>query len=73
MLVVGPQSAVVMATCMWSVDDRWPISAGETLPAAILGKLYIGGAALAMDWAAANVKLVVNCADRELRCSAAPW
>ena len=73
LLVVGPQSAVVMATCVWSVDDTRPLFAGEPVPPGIFGKLFIGGAALAMDWIAANVKLVVNCADRELRCSAAPW
>ena len=72
-MVVGPQSAVVMATCMWSVDDKRPPFAGEPVPAGIFGKLYVGGAALAMDWAVANVKLVVNCADRDLRCSADLW
>ena len=72
--VVGWQfAAIAMATCMWSVEDRWPPVATDPVPAGILGKLYIGAAELAMEWAAANVQLVVNCANRELRCSAAPW
>ena len=67
--------AVTMATCMWSVKDRWPPTVRrEPVAAGIFGKLYIGAAGLAMNWAADNnVQLAVNCANRELRCSAAPW
>jgi hypothetical protein len=38
-----------------------------------MGKVYIGAADLAMDWAFDNVKLVVNCANMEPRCSPALW
>jgi hypothetical protein len=61
---------------MWSQEDREPLRGNEPpfVPAGIFGKLYIGAADLAMDWAAKNdVKLVVNCANMEPRCSPTLW
>jgi hypothetical protein len=73
--VVGWQvHAVTMATCMWSVNHRWPPTVRrKPVRDDRFGKLYIGAAESAMHWAVLNVQLVVNCADRELWYSAAPW